>query len=97
MTSFYDFYYENSETAKQQRTQPKRVCNNLTHIYFNRDTNTIYNKPQYEPRHELKKQNMFGLIGNQKAYEEPLQRETTRYESVQIIDTRNPLSKQFTM
>lgn len=91
MASLYDIYYENTiiETAKQQRTQPKRECNNITYIYFNRDTNTIHDNPQHKLRHETRKQNMFGLIGNQKTYEEPLQRETTRYESVQIIDARN--------
>ena len=80
----YDSYYEN--TPAKQRTQPKRECNNLTYIYMNRDKRTIHNEPQYEARHEATKQNMFGLIGNQKTYEASLQRETIQYESVQIVD-----------
>ena len=81
MAFYYDSYYANTP-AKKVRTQPKRECNNLTYIYMNRDKRTIHNEPQYEARHEATKQNMFGLIGNQKTYDEAsLQRETTQYES----------------
>ena len=75
MAFYYDSYYANTP-AKKVRTQPKRECNNLTYIYMNRDKRTIHNEPQYEARHEATKQNMFGLIGNQKTYEASLQRET---------------------
>ena len=91
MAFYHDFLYGNTiddtplPNTTKSRTQPERACNNLTYIYFNRDTRTIHDKPQYEARHEVTKQNMFGLIGNQKR-EEPLQRETNQYESVQIID-----------
>ena len=85
MAFYYDSYYANTP-AKKVRTQPKRECNNLTYIYMNRDKRTIHNEPQYEARHEATKQNMFGLIGNQKTYEASLQRETIQYESVQIVD-----------
>ena len=85
MAFYYDSYYANTP-AKKIRTQPKRECNNLTYIYMNRDKRTIHNEPQYEPRHEATKQNMFGLIGNQKTYEASLQRETIQYESVKIVD-----------
>ena len=79
MAFYYDSYYANTP-AKKVRTQPKRECNNITYIYMNRDKRTIHNEPQYEARHEATKQNMFGLIGNQKTYEASLQRETTQYK-----------------
>ena len=85
MALYHDSYYANTP-AKKVRTQPKRECNNITYIYMNRDKRTIHNEPQYEARHEATKQNMFGLIGNQKTYEASLQRETIQYESVQIVD-----------
>ena len=86
MAFYYDSYYANTP-AKKVRTQPKRECNNLTYIYMNRDKRTIHNEPQYEARHKATKQNMFGLIGNQKTYDKAsLQRETIQYESVQIVD-----------
>jgi hypothetical protein len=91
MACFYDILYENNTINKlctPTRTQPTRACNNRTYIYFNRDKKTIHDNPQHETRHETRTQNMFGFIGNQKVFEEPLQRETTQYESVQIVDAR---------
>ena len=69
---------------KKTRTQPIRKVNNRLHIYYNSEDKIFYNTPQENKRQLLKKQNMFGYVTDQK-FNQPLQKGTTQYESVQIV------------
>ena len=69
---------------KKTRTQSIRKVNNRLHIYYNSEDKIFYNTPQENKRQLLKKQNMFGYVTDQK-FNQPLQKGTTQYESVEIV------------